>query len=161
MTMASQERSGRKEVKRDRPDGLTVRFDLVHIYISANIQPVRPQPKAKPLSVPQVKDDASDQEDGVAASQVNPDQIDDQNTSNDEYGSDYATDDSQPSKKRRSQCKKRDSAITTTSTEKKSTEGPIKQAARKVKATAHANYRRLKIKNKGGNGGKGRFGRRR
>jgi hypothetical protein len=38
--------------------------------------------------------------------------------------------------------------------------GPVKTAVRKIKATANANYRRLKIKSKGGNGGKGRFGRR-
>lgn len=41
-------------------------------------------------------------------------------------------------------------------------EGVVEKAKRKISATAHANYQRLKIKGKGGNGGKprGRFGRR-
>lgn len=41
-------------------------------------------------------------------------------------------------------------------------EGTVKKAARKIKATAHANYRRLKIKGAGATSGKkGKFGRRR
>jgi hypothetical protein len=41
-------------------------------------------------------------------------------------------------------------------------EGVIKTAARKIKATANANYRRLNIKGKAATGGKakGKFGRR-
>jgi hypothetical protein len=124
------------------------------------MQLVRPQPKPKPLSAPQAHDDASNQEHEVAESQPNPDQVGDQIVPNEDDGSDYATDDSHPPKKRKTQPKKLDAVVKTKSTDKKSSEGPVKQAARKVKATAHANYRRLKIKSKGGNGGKGRFGRR-
>jgi hypothetical protein len=41
-------------------------------------------------------------------------------------------------------------------------EGVVEKVKRKISATAHANYQRLKIKGKGGNGKKpgGRFGRR-
>lgn len=69
--------------------------------------------------------------------------------------SDYASDASHTPKRRRAPTKK-----TETATEKPK-EGTVKTAARKIKASAHANYRRLKIKGKGGNGGaKGKFGRR-
>jgi len=40
-------------------------------------------------------------------------------------------------------------------------DGIVRAAARKVKESAHANYRRLKIKSKTATGSKGRFGRRR
>jgi len=46
-------------------------------------------------------------------------------------------------------------------TEEPSKEGVVKKAARKIKATANANYRRLNIKGKAGAGAKGKFGRRR
>lgn len=75
-------------------------------------------------------------------------------------GSEYASDDSHtPTKKIR--CTKSENAVTSQAQDKANKVGPVRTAARKVKATAHANYRRLKIKSKGGNGGKGRFGRRR
>ncbi|KAG9190298.1 hypothetical protein G6011_08386 [Alternaria panax] len=45
--------------------------------------------------------------------------------------------------------------------EKPVKEGVLKTAARKIKATANANYRRLNIKGKAGTGAKGKFGRRR
>jgi 26S proteasome regulatory subunit N12 len=45
--------------------------------------------------------------------------------------------------------------------EKPAKEGVLKTAARKIKATANANYRRLNIKGKAATGGKGKFGRRR
>jgi hypothetical protein len=40
-------------------------------------------------------------------------------------------------------------------------DGVVKTAARKIKATAHANFRRLKIKSSTGAKGKPKFGRRR
>ncbi|KAF2687699.1 hypothetical protein K458DRAFT_295428 [Lentithecium fluviatile CBS 122367] len=83
----------------------------------------------------------------------------------DDDESDYASDDSHSRKKRKTQKKKKKKPVNDSSksqpTETEGKEGPVKTVARKIKATAHANYRRLKIKSKGGNGGKGKFGRRR
>ncbi|KAF9696582.1 hypothetical protein EKO04_005561 [Ascochyta lentis] len=69
--------------------------------------------------------------------------------------SDYASDVSHSAKKRKTQAKKAEKPV-----EKK--EGVVEKVKRKISATAHANYQRLKIKGKGGIGGKpkGRFGRR-
>jgi hypothetical protein len=71
--------------------------------------------------------------------------------------SDYASDASHTPKKRKVQKK------TTDETKDKPKEGGVKTAARKIKATAHANFRRLKIKSSTGakGGAKGKFGRRR
>ena len=75
--------------------------------------------------------------------------------SDDDDDSDYASDVSHSAKKRKAPAKKVDNP-----TEKK--EGVVEKVKKKISATAHANYQRLKIKGKGGNGGKprGRFGRR-
>ena len=81
----------------------------------------------------------------------------------DECASDYS-DDSHTPKKRKTQPKKRAEVHTKQIKDLAATkhEGTIKKAARKVSASAHANYRRLKIKSKNSKGqGKGRFGRRR
>ncbi|KAL1609684.1 regulatory particle non-ATPase [Nothophoma quercina] len=75
--------------------------------------------------------------------------------SDDDDDSDYASDVSHSAKKRKAPAKKVDNP-----TEK--IEGVVEKVKKKISATAHANYQRLKIKGKGGNGGKprGRFGRR-
>jgi 26S proteasome regulatory subunit N12 len=75
--------------------------------------------------------------------------------SDDNDDSDYASDVSHSTKKRKTPVKKAD-----TPAGKK--EGVVEKVKRKISATAHANYQRLKIKGKGGNGGRprGRFGRR-
>ena len=81
----------------------------------------------------------------------------------DECASDYS-DDSHTPKKRKTQPKKRAEVHTKQIKDLAATkhEGTIKKAARKVSASAHANYRRLKIKSKNSKGqGKGRFGHRR
>lgn len=88
--------------------------------------------------------------------------LSDPNISDDDDGSDYASDASHSAKKRKTQKPKAAAASTSQSTDnKQQKEGPVRAAARKIKASAHANFRRLKIKSKGGNGGKGRFGRKR
>ena len=69
--------------------------------------------------------------------------------------SDYASDVSHSAKKQRAPAKKAAALA-----EKK--EGVVEKVKRKISATAHANYQRLKIRGQGGNGGKpkGKFGRR-
>ena len=119
--------------------------------------------KPKPETVPQPLEDDSEEEEGVAETQQ-PAEVgagDHDNDFSEDDGSEYASDCSHTPKKRKTQSKKSTAASTSQAkTEEK--EGTVKKAVRKVKATAHANYRRLKIKSKGGarNGGK-RFGRKR
>ncbi|ORY13299.1 DNA replication and checkpoint protein-domain-containing protein [Clohesyomyces aquaticus] len=84
----------------------------------------------------------------------------DQEFSEDDDGSDYASDHSHTPKQRKTQPKRHEPESKTQPNDKAAKEGPVKAAARKVKATAHANFRRLKIKSStGAKGGKGRFGR--
>lgn len=75
--------------------------------------------------------------------------------SDSEDDSDYASDVSHSARKRKASKKKPEKPA-----EKE--EGVVAKVKRKISATAHANYQRLKIKGKGGNGKKpgGRFGRR-
>ncbi|KAL5374427.1 hypothetical protein DPSP01_011956 [Paraphaeosphaeria sporulosa] len=122
--------------------------------------------KSKPQ--PEMQPDESDDEAKVAETQIDP-----LNTSNgpnlsvfdEDDGSDYASDASHSIKKNKTQQRKPKAASTTQATDdkndKKGKEGTIKAAARKIKPWAHANYQRLKIRGNGGNGGKGRFGRKR
>ncbi|CAO2654183.1 Nn.00g109160.m01.CDS01 [Neocucurbitaria sp. VM-36] len=100
--------------------------------------------KPKPQPTVQVQDESKTEEAGVSETQAPANSArGDHDSDNDE--SDYASDASHAPKK----------------TDGPKKEGVVKTAARKIKATANANYRRLKIKGKGGNGGKGKFGRRR
>ncbi|KAF2134665.1 hypothetical protein P153DRAFT_419312 [Dothidotthia symphoricarpi CBS 119687] len=108
------------------------------------------KPQAPPLL--EVQDD--DDKDKIEQSAVPETQV--QSNGHDDFGSDddeseYASDVSHSTKKRRDLPKK---------VEAPKKEGIVKTAARKIKATAHANYQRLKIRGKGGNGngGKGKFG---
>ncbi|KAF2012061.1 hypothetical protein BU24DRAFT_352730 [Aaosphaeria arxii CBS 175.79] len=111
--------------------------------------------KPKPEPTMSYNDEDSEPETGVQETQVGS-TAHDEGKSGDESDSDYASDDSHTPKKRKVQPKKDKEAA---KAEPKDNAGPVKTAARKIKATAHANYRRLKIKSKGGNGGKGgRFG---
>lgn len=84
-----------------------------------------------------------------------PADIEDEFGSDFDDGSDYASDASHTPRARKVSTKKADE-----SKDKPKKEGILKAAARKIKATANANYRRLNIKSKAGTGGKGRFGRR-
>lgn len=106
-------------------------------------------------SKPEPAHDVEDISDEVAETQSHVDAINEQDSDSDE--SDYASDASHTPKKRRVQKKEKK----TEEIKEKPKEGGVKTAARKIKATAHANYRRLKIKGKGATGGKGKFGRRR
>jgi hypothetical protein len=115
---------------------------------------VRPN-AAKPKAAPEFNHDDEDSDTehtAVAETQV---QTEAMSALSDDDESEYASDVSHSAKKRKPPADKADK-----SEEKK--EGVVKTATRKIKATAHANFRRLKIKSKGGNGGKGggRFGRR-
>jgi hypothetical protein len=92
----------------------------------------------------------------VPTTQLDPE---DALSDSDDSDSDYASDASHTPKKRKTHTKKVDAPQPA---QKTSAAGTVKAVAKKISATAHANYRRLKIKSKGGNGGGGkRFGRRR
>jgi hypothetical protein len=118
------------------------------------------------LPAPQVQDATSEEENN----EVPETQVDAENNSKDtdsDGSSSYASDASHTPKRAKTLKKVVNSAsqpkntTSTTDSVDKTKEGAVKKAARKIKATAHANYQRLKIKSKGGNGGKGRFGKRR
>lgn len=129
-------------------------FRLV-VFPVANILIVKPA-FVKPLP----------REDQVQETQLDVDQASDDDhasSGSDASDSDYASDDSHTPKKRKIEHKKTVVAQKQAAVEKGSATGAVKAVAKKISATAHANYRRLKIKSKGGNGGAGgkRFGRRR
>jgi hypothetical protein len=113
--------------------------------------------KPKPAPALQNQDDSEEEQSGVPETQVQT------STAVDEFGSDfdesdYASDASHTPRRRKVPPKK-----TEEPKEKPVKEGVIKTAARKIAATANANYRRLNIKGKAGTSGKpkGKFGRRR
>lgn len=110
--------------------------------------------KPKPSSSAQINDDAEKEQTRVPETQL-PADTEDEFGSDFDDGSDYASDVSHTPKVRKVSTKK-----TEEPNEKPKKEGILKAAARKIKATANANYRRLNIKSKTGTGGKGRFGRR-
>lgn len=119
----------------------------------ANIVTVRPN-FVKPLPVASLQEVDSSEEDAVPETQLHASH---QHSDTDDDGSDYASDASHTPKKRKTQPKRSQ----VPGKQETSAMEPVKKIARKIKATAHANYRKLKIKSKGaGNGGK-RFGRRR
>lgn len=127
--------------------------------------------KPKPQSEAQSLDHGSDESDGIEETQGSRDaqDVEDGSCENldepteDECASDYS-DDSHTPKKRKTEPKKKAEAHAKQVKDLAATkdEGTVKRAVRKVSASAHANYRRLKIKSKNSKGqGKGRFGRRR
>ncbi|KAJ4303501.1 regulatory particle non-ATPase [Kalmusia sp. IMI 367209] len=107
----------------------------------------RPKPQSE-----QPQDDADD-DDRIGETQIDTlNRLSDPELSDDD-GSDYASDASHSTKKRKMQKPKLEAASTLQSKDsKQDKEGPVKATARKIKASAHANFRRLKIKSKGGNG---------
>lgn len=111
--------------------------------------------KPKPTPSAETHDDAEKEQTNVPETQI-PAGMEDEYGSDFDDGSDYASDVSHTPKVRKVSTNK-----TEDSKEKPKKENIIKAAARKIKATANANYRRLNIKGKTGTGGKGRFGRRR
>jgi 26S proteasome regulatory subunit N12 len=117
--------------------------------------PVRPN-AVKPKAAPEFQhndEDSDVEQTSVPETQAQADA--EPALSDDEDDSDYASDVSHSAKKRKPPVKKVDNPD-----EKK--EGVVKKVTRKISATAHANYQRLKIKGKGPSNGKprGRFGRR-
>ncbi|KAF2739374.1 DNA replication regulator SLD2 [Polyplosphaeria fusca] len=107
--------------------------------------------KPKPLEALRIEEDSEEENVPTATPNRTTKLASDQEESEDE---EYTSDDSHTPKKRKTVQPKAIGAG-----QEATKDGPVRTAARKVKATAHANYRRLKIKSKG-NGGKGRFGRR-
>ena len=101
--------------------------------------------KPKPTPAPQTNDDPEGEQAGVPETQV-PAVLEDEFGSDLDGDSDYASDASHTPRQAK---------------EKPVKESALKTAARKIKATANANYRRLNIKGKAGTGAKGKFGRRR
>ncbi|OBW64577.1 MAG: SPRY-domain-containing protein [Aureobasidium pullulans] len=116
---------------------------------------MRPQPKPKAPVQTEQPDTTSDDEGNVAETQLPDCPLDDISDAD----SDAAYSDTEAKRKRQ--------LTKTTTTDKddvsKSSKGDgiVKKAARKISATAHANFRALKIKNKNSKAnGRGRFGRR-
>jgi hypothetical protein len=111
--------------------------------------------KSKPEPTLQIQDDSDNAQEKVAETQAIGAAEDD--IDSEDYLSDYASDASHTPKKRKVPKKTSDEA------KDQLKEGGVKTAARKIKASAHANFRRLKIRTaKGASGGaKGKFGRRR
>ncbi|KAF2819784.1 hypothetical protein CC86DRAFT_449813 [Ophiobolus disseminans] len=104
-----------------------------------NMRPHLTKPKPEPIL--QIQDDSEDEQGGVAETQLTADAANDLDSESDE--SDFASDGSHTPRKRKVQKKKLADA------KDQAEEGVVKKTARKIKATAHANYRRLKIKGKG------------
>ena len=117
----------------------------------------------KPEAAPVAQGDDEEVEEEIRAAEMQPQVHDeneeDQSDSGDDL-SDYASDASHTPKKRKTRHQESKADALVEPAEKASKEGVVKTVVRKIKATAHANYRKLKIR---GNGttGKGRFGRRR
>lgn len=108
----------------------------------------------KPKPIPELQyHDEDEEQKSVPETQADPDA--EPALSDDQDDSDYASDVSHSAKKRKAPAKKPAKPA-----ERK--EGVVEKVKRKISATAHANYQRLKIKGKGGNGKKpgGRFGKR-
>ncbi|KAH6840058.1 DNA replication and checkpoint protein-domain-containing protein [Alternaria alternata] len=105
--------------------------------------------KPKPTPAPQTNDDPEGEQAGVPETQV-PAVLEDEFGSNLDGDSDYASDASH-TPRRKVPAKKPEQAK-----EKPVKESALKTAARKIKATANANYRRLNIKGKAGTGAKGK-----
>jgi DNA replication regulator SLD2 len=117
---------------------------------------VRPAPAPKPKAPAQADqlDTTSDNEDNVAETQV-PGTLDEIESDAD---SDAAYSDTEAKRKR--QLTKTTAAETDEASKSSKGDGIVKKAARKISATAHANFRRLNIKNQNTKAkGRGRFGR--
>ncbi|KAI8938266.1 DNA replication regulator sld2 [Plenodomus lindquistii] len=111
--------------------------------------------KPKPEPILQNQEESGDEAATVPETQVQAEEAADDNDSDD--GSVYASDASHTPKTRKVPVKKKAEEPT-----EKRKEGIVKKAARKIKATANANYRRLNIKGKAAtSGAKGKFSRRR
>jgi len=118
--------------------------------------------KPKPAPAPKTQDESGEEESGVPETQHAATAADESGSDFDDE-SDYASDASHTPKPRKVTAKRPEQAADKPA-DQSAKEGLLKSAARKIKATANANYRRLNIKGKaatGGKSGKGKFGRRR
>lgn len=120
------------------------------------VRPVTHKPK-KPDS--QVHPDSADEEDLEAVAETQLPDVTLPKRDDDDSESDYSDTEA---KLQRAQSKlNAKAAAKAPSISTKETEGPIKRAARMISAGAHANFRKLKIKNQNTKAnGRGRFGRR-
>ena len=117
--------------------------------------------KPKPAPAAEAQDEAEEEDKGVPETQVSANAADEFGSDFDDE-SDYPSDASHTPRPRRVTAKKPEQGADKPA-DQPAKEGLLKTAARKIKATANANYRRLNIKGKaatGGKGGKGKFGRR-
>ena len=126
---------------------------ILWFVVHANNALVRPT-AARPNVIPEFQHHEDSQNEFVYISETQVHVDGEPAIPDNDDNSDYASDGSYSAKKRKVPAKKVDNSI-----EKKSGTEKVKK---KIPATAHANYQRLKIKGKGGNSGKprGRFGRR-
>ena len=116
---------------------------------------MRPQPKPKVPAQPVQPDAASDDEGNVAETQLPDHPLDDISDAD----SDAAYSDTEAKRKR--QLTKTTTTDNDDASKSSKPDGIVKKTARKISATAHANFRALKIKNKNSKAsGRGRFGRR-
>lgn len=115
---------------------------------------VRPAPKAKAPAQADQPDTTSDNEENVAETQF-PGDLEDVDSDSD-TGAAY----SDTEAKRKRQLTKTTTADKDDASKSSKGDGIVKKAAKKISATAHANFRRLNIKNKNSKAnGRGRFGR--
>ncbi|KAH0284328.1 hypothetical protein M436DRAFT_49780 [Aureobasidium namibiae CBS 147.97] len=115
---------------------------------------MRPAPKSKAPAQADQSEPTSDNEGNVAETQL-PDTLDDIDS---DAESDAAYSDTEAKRKR--QLAKTTTVDKEDASKSSKGDGIVKKAAKKISATAHANFRRLNIKNKNSKAnGRGRFGR--
>jgi len=115
---------------------------------------VRPAPKSKAPAQADQPETTSDNEGNVAETQL-PGTLDDIDSDAD---SDAAYSDTEAKRKR--QLTKTTNVDKEDASKSSKGDGIVKKTAKKISATAHANFRRLNIKNKNSKAsGRGRFGR--
>jgi len=78
----------------------------------------------------------------------------------DDSESDFSASETQAKKKQKKQLGASKIVAAAETMEKEKEDGPVKKAAKKISATAHANFKKLKIKNQNSKAGGRRFGRR-
>ncbi|KAG9941598.1 hypothetical protein KCU85_g9514, partial [Aureobasidium melanogenum] len=116
---------------------------------------MRPAPKPKAPAQGEHPDPPSDNEGNVAETQL-PDAVNDVDSDAD---SDAAYSDTEAKRKR--QLTKSTTTDKDDASKSSKSDGIVKKAAKKISATAHANFRKLNIKNKNSKAkGRGRFGKR-
>lgn len=127
------------------------------VMLTITVRPRAPVKRDDPSQGPVLRgeDAQQNEKDAAAVAETQPvgNEEDDSHISKDDRDEDFTQPKSKPNPKASS------SKEATSSTKQKE---PVKKAARKISATAHANFRKLKIRSKGASKGKkfGRFGKR-